>query len=107
MFSTFLFNILFLFLKIFPYLYLFILTFFQPLCYNTFAFVDATINIIMKKRRGQLLFLKLNILPKRGVAQLVARMVRDHEARSSSLRTPTKIKTYSLWVRFYFVNVRL
>ena len=39
MFSTFLFNIFFLFLKIFPYLYLFILTFFQPLCYNTFAFV--------------------------------------------------------------------
>ena len=65
MFSTFLFNILFLFLKIFPYLYLFILTFFQPLCYNTFAFVDATINIIMKKRRGQLLS-KFNILPKSG-----------------------------------------
>ena len=28
----------------------------------------------------------------RGVAQLVARMVRDHEAASSSLATPTTLK---------------
>ena len=35
---------------------------------------------------------------KRGVAQLVARMVRDHEAASSSLATSTKAKT--AYVRF-------
>ena len=31
----------------------------------------------------------------RGVAQLVARMVRDHEAASSSLATPTTSEGYS------------
>ena len=41
----------------------------------------------------------------RGVAQMVARMVRDHEAASSSLATPTKIKLgLQKQTEFYFVK---
>ena len=44
----------------------------------------------------------------RGVAQLVARMVRDHEAASSSLATPTK-KTQATfrWLEFFHFVARL
>ena len=39
----------------------------------------------------------------RGIAQLVARCVRDAEAESSSLSTPTK--TTSLWTGGFFVVI--
>ncbi len=42
------------------------------------------------------------ILIQRGVAQLVARMVRDHEAASSSLATSTKIGKPSKFCRFFY-----
>ena len=39
----------------------------------------------------------------RGVAQMVARMVRDHEAASSSLATPTKTAE-ACWLRRFFIS---
>ena len=39
----------------------------------------------------------------RGVAQMVARMVRDHEAASSSLATPTKKNPVISMVTGFFV----
>ena len=43
---------------------------------------------------------------KRGVAQLVARMVRDHEAASSSLATSTKANEDAFGVLFAYCGLK-